>query len=316
MRIWRYWFFRFSLFFLTLAPAFGAEPEFDPADGPVVHATPAMWTVHGPKGTAYLLGSFHALPRNVDWKTPQIRHAVQSANVFVFEISHEPDFRRRWTQLYGENILLPLSNSLPSYFDAQMRSEWRAAVEHTRINADTLVQLRPWGAARAFEFAMSGENVHIYSDEGVDNKIAGMAEARGAPILGLETAEAHLHVMLRDATTANEIGQLRDAMHKAATMKMLPFSKMLAAWETGDVRAIRATSTQDPAERKVMLDDRNQAWVPRIEKMLTQKRTFLITVGAAHLAGPGSVVDLLRADGYTVKGPDSPGAQLSSANTK
>jgi uncharacterized protein YbaP (TraB family) len=298
-----YWLLRFGLLVLTMAPAYAAE-DFDPADGPVVHATPAMWTVHGPRGTAYLLGSVHALPRNVDWKTPAIAHAIKSANVFVFEIPLQSDALREWTAMYGENVLLPLSVSLPSYFDAQMRGEWRAAVMHTRIKADALVQLRPWYAARAFEGAMSGENIHLYAEEGVDNKISEIAKARGAPIRGLETSQVHLHALMRDANAGNEIGQLRTAMHKAATMKMQPFAQLLAAWETGDTRAIHDQNAHDdPVQHKALLTDRNEAWVPKIEKMLTEQRTFLITVGAAHLAGTGGVPDLLRKAGYVVEGP-------------
>ena len=55
----RYWLLRASLLFMTVAPAFAEDVQ------PVTHATPAMWTVHGPRGTAYLLGSVHALPNNV-----------------------------------------------------------------------------------------------------------------------------------------------------------------------------------------------------------------------------------------------------------
>ena len=296
-----YWLFRFSLAFLTIAPAIAEEK---PAT--VVHATPAMWHVKGPRGEAWLLGSFHALPYDVDWQTPEIRHAVKTANVFVFEIPHTTDFIHEWTQYFGENTLLPISTSLPSFFDDQMRHEWRDAVDHTGIDADAMGHLRPWMAARMFEDAMNGENIHLYSEEGVDNKIAKMAHERGAPVRGLETAEGHLAVLMRDATTKNEIGQLRDAMHKAATMKMRPFSKMLAAWEAGDPKAIYATGSQDPLVRKTLLYDRNALWVPKIEKMLTEKRSFFICVGAAHLAGPGSVIDRLRQEGYTVEGPDSP----------
>lgn len=298
-----YWLFRFSLAFLTLTSAAFAQ---DDKPEVTVHATPALWHVKGPRGEAWLLGSFHALPDNVEWQTPEIKHAIKTANVFVFEIPIKSDMRD-WQLYFGENVLLPISTSLPSYFDEQMRREWRDAVDHTGIDADALGHLRPWFAARAFEDAMSGENIHVYADEGVDNKIARIAEDRGAPVRGLETSEVHLAALMRDANTKNELGQLRAAMHKAATMKMRPFSKLLAAWEAGDPRAIAASNAgQEPTARKALLDDRNARWVPQIEKMLAEKRTYLITVGAMHLCGPGSVVDLLRKDGYTVDGPDSP----------
>ena len=73
----RYWLFRLCLLFMTVAPAFADDTANKDAKEPTVHATPAMWTVHGPKGTAYLLGSFHALPKNVEWQTPAIKAAVK-----------------------------------------------------------------------------------------------------------------------------------------------------------------------------------------------------------------------------------------------
>jgi hypothetical protein len=282
-----------------ITPAFAAEDA-------VVHATPAMWHVKGSKGEAWILGSFHALPMDVDWQTPEIKHAIKTANVFVFEIPITTESAREWTLYYGLNTLLPVSTSLVSYFDAQMRREWRDAIYHTGVDADALVHLRPWSAARALEGAMSGENIHLYAEEGVDNKLVKIAEERGAPVRGLESSEVHLRALMRDANTDNEIGQLRDAMHKAATMKMRPFDKMLKAWEAGDIKAIEAQNAgQDPVSRKALLDDRNKLWIPKIQKMLTEKRTFLITVGAAHLVGPGGVPNLLRAAGYTVDGPDT-----------
>src|SRR5690242_19796770 len=48
----------FALALVVAAPAV-AKPHHATAK-PAVH--PAMWTVHGPKGTAYLFGSIHVLP--------------------------------------------------------------------------------------------------------------------------------------------------------------------------------------------------------------------------------------------------------------
>ena len=67
----------------------------------------------------------------------------------------------------------------------------------------------------------------------------------------------------------------------------------------------------DAEQFKAVLEDRNRNWLPKIEKMLHEKRTFMITVGAAHLPGPNGVVNLLRQAGYKVDGPDGSGNAAS-----
>jgi uncharacterized protein len=294
---------RVGIFWLILGLT-RAVPAVADDGPPVVHATPAMWTVHGPKGTAYLLGSVHALPDDVEWQTPEIKAAMRQSGTFVFEVPMQLEDRERAARLLGENMRLPISTSLPSYFDSEMRGEWNAAVLHTQVRPELLVHLRPWWAAKILTGAMSGR-IAIFADQGVDNKVAAFARGRGAHFRALETDEFQLHLMMGDATPTNELSLLRAAMKKASTMSMTPFQKLLTAWEKGDVAGIKATSPDlmAPAERKLMLDDRNSAWVPQIEKMLNENRIFFITVGAAHLVGPQGVPAQLRAAGYRIDGP-------------
>jgi uncharacterized protein YbaP (TraB family) len=296
----RNWLFRFGLVFMAATPAFAEDVQ------PVMHATPAMWTVHGPRGTAYILGSVHALPKNVDWQTPDIKAAIKRSNAFVFEIPMSEDSLSDSALTFGANVLLPTSVSLPSYFDAEMRKEFKAAVEHTQVDPEALVIMRPWYAARQLQDAMSGK-VNVKAEEGVDNKVYGMATNRGVhDIRALETAEFQISKLKGTATTKNELELLRAAMKEAATRPMFPAKKLLDAWATGDTDALAqiTTASQSIEERKSILDDRNKDWIPKIEKMLKEKRTFFITVGAAHLVGPKGVPNLLRQAGYRVTGPD------------
>ena len=296
----RNWLFRLGLMFMTAAPAFAEDVQ------PVTHATPAMWTIHGPRGTAYLLGSVHALPKNVDWQTADIKAAVKRSNAFVFEIPMSEDSLSDTALTFGANVLLPSSVSLPSYFDAEMRKEFKVAVEHTQVDPEALVIMRPWYAARQLQDAMSGK-LNANAEEGVDNKIYAMASNRDVhDIRALETAEFQISKLKGSATTKNELEILRAAMKQAATKPMFPAKKLLDAWAAGDTQALAAviSASQSVEERKSILDDRNKDWVPKIEKMLKEKRTFFITVGAAHLVGPNGVPNLLRQDGYHVTGPD------------
>jgi uncharacterized protein YbaP (TraB family) len=79
---------------------------------------------------------------------------------------------------------------------------------------------------------------------------------------------------------------------------------LLAAWQAGDIDAIAATfgasEGDDPADLDRLLYNRNANWIPTIEALLANNEQDLIVVGAAHLAGERSVLDLLQQAGYTV----------------
>lgn len=56
----------------------------------------------------------------------------------------------------------------------------------------------------------------------------------------------------------------------------------------------------DAEFEKTMLDERNADWIPKIEKSIGEKSTF-IAVGAGHLGGKNGVIKLLKAKGYKVE---------------
>ena len=176
---------------------------------PVIKATPALWTVHGAKGnTVYLLGSFHALPKNVDWQTPQITAAMKAANTFVFEVPMDADDRKKIGLLLGENELLPISTSLPSMFASQMRADYHQAVKRIPFGLGLIVYLRPWRASQMLQQAMISDAPY-YSEEGVDNRVYAMANARGVTDPRIfETGEFQVHVILRDVDPTTEFDQL------------------------------------------------------------------------------------------------------------
>jgi uncharacterized protein YbaP (TraB family) len=81
------------------------------------------------------------------------------------------------------------------------------------------------------------------------------------------------------------------------------------AWRTGDQKSLTDTlallAQADPAGYEALITKRNQAWLPAIERALTEKGTTFVTVGATHLIGPDGLVAQLRAHGYTVTRLDS-----------
>jgi uncharacterized protein YbaP (TraB family) len=289
---------------LCLFTALVAAPVF--ATGTLV-ATPALWTVHGPKGIAYLLGSIHVLPKNVNWQTPQITAAIHSADTFVFEVPMDADSRDGAKTMLRANALLPESTALPSLFDSQMRTDFRQVIVLTHADPTYIVYMRPWLAALVLQGVADGDTGFIAA-EGVDNKVYALALAdRVKHFRALETYNQQFRLLMGNGNLNDEIATLRLTFRHILTEHGQNLNVLLAAWARGDTKALANfgpdSPEMTPAGKKALFEDRNRAWIPQIAAMLNEKHTYFITVGAGHLVGKIGVPNLLRAAGYTVDGP-------------
>ena len=80
---------------------------------------------------------------------------------------------------------------------------------------------------------------------------------------------------------------------------------MLAAWSRGDVNAIARTFNRDlaasPELKQALITQRNANWSRWIEQRMAQPGAVMIAVGAGHLAGKDSVIEMLKKHGYKVR---------------
>src|ERR1700688_5248047 len=70
---------------LLHGPAASAGAPEPPPVLAKIKAHPALWIVHARTATAYLFGSIHLLPPNIDWHSRSIDAALAASDVFVFE---------------------------------------------------------------------------------------------------------------------------------------------------------------------------------------------------------------------------------------
>jgi hypothetical protein len=142
-------------------------------------------------------------------------------------------------------------------------------------------------------------------DSGVDAVLMADAEKNQKQARYLETIAEQFALLAPDDRTLEvqefESG-LKDLRDVAAEL-----DPMVKAWSAGDQakldKLINGDLDEFPEARKMLLDDRNRRWVPKIEAMLKEKHVFFVTVGAGHLSGALGVPALLRKDGYKVDGP-------------
>jgi uncharacterized protein YbaP (TraB family) len=271
-----------------------------------IPAHPAMWTVHGPKGTVYLLGSIHALPPNVDWHTKEIDAAMAKADVMVFELAMDSSFQERIQTYILARGMLPEGQHLRDMLPPADQKEFDDELAKLSIPPPVIDRMRPWLASLMLDMAgMKKDNYSARS--GVEMQIMAAHAKDTRPVIGLETIEQQMSFFIPDDPKA-ELEEFEESLaEERQTSKKAEFGPLLDAWMHGKTDRLDKLMSQGferyPKARKLLLDDRNARWVTKISEFLDTGKTYFITVGAAHLVGKGGVPNLLREKGVRVDGP-------------
>ncbi|PZU61187.1 MAG: TraB/GumN family protein [Sphingobium sp.] len=281
-----------ALFLLILVGGCGGDPALRP-DG----RGPAMWRVEKAGLSAHVFGTIHVLPPDTPWQTPKMRAALEGADRLVLEAANLDDaaaLQDSFSRMGQSPGLPPVADRVP----AADRAALRTIMARGDISADSLTPYESWAAAMLLSTAIQGD-IGLSGAQGVEPVLIQGFRSLGRPVDGLETAEAQFALFDRlpeDAQRrflSDTIAQAKDAR--------TAYDRMLRSWLAGDMDAIArdfaAEVAPEPALAQPLLTDRNRAWAARITAMTG--RPF-IAVGAAHLAGPGNLLDLLRADGFRV----------------
>lgn len=273
------------------------------ADAPIA-AHPALWTVHGKTATIYLLGALHLLPPNVTWHTSQIDTAMAASDTFVFEAPTDESGQEAVRAFIATHGLQPKGESLSHTLPPAVMDDYNYAVAKSHVPSAALEDKQPWVAALILQVGIMMQE-HYDPSAGVDKEVFAYAAGHARNVRYFETVEQQLALLApSDATLAQKEFAL--TLHEIRTEPDM-IGPLVDAWSRADENAIdrlmNSDLAQDPAAHAALLDNRNKAWIGKIETMLDEKHTFFVTVGAAHLAGPGGVPALLRAKGYKVDGP-------------
>lgn len=261
-----------------------------------------LWAVHGRQNTVYLLGSIHVL-RPGDATLPEVaERAFHDSERLVMEIDMD-DPGSDPLSMAGEMeqaALLPAGQTLRSV----LGSDYASIDEKARkagVDLGELDAFAPWFVAMSLleiELASRG-----FSGEfGMEQTLAARAIAEHKPIEGLETA-AQQFQMLATMPMPMQKRFLVMTLDESAQLDR-ELGELLGAWRSGDAEALARLLSVEyeefPDLYRRLTVDRNRAWAGRLAALLNERDDYLVVVGALHLVGPESVVDLLRQRGYTV----------------
>ena len=288
--------------------AVAQEPSTAPREAAqssaTVEATPAIWRVQGAHGTVYLFGSIHVMRPNVDWQTAKVKQAFAASNVLYVEVANLDDSSAALpvAMQLGMDTAHPLSSKI-SKDDVALLD--KAAKSMGLPGEQVFERMQPWLASMTLSVMPMLKDGYA-PKSGIDVTLLAEAKDAGKTVKGFETMAQQIH-LLADLPQAEQVKMLhRDLTEtdKAAA----EMNEMVAAWEKGDVDTIAKLENseleqKDPAVYQRLVVERNQRWTSTLNGVLKDPSTgtVFVAVGAAHLAGPDSVIQMLEKDGWKVE---------------
>lgn len=287
-------------FFATLG--FAAVALAAPAAADAREARPALWRVYDHDTNIYLFGTVHLLPPGTTWRTPAIDKATREAGTLVVETiiddKNPQAFAAELARLSIRPGLPPIIERVPP----EKRDALRAAITKSGIPEAALNNMETWAAAFAL-LQLQFKELGVSGNDGVELNLKKAFAAAGKPIEQLETNSQQLGFF--DGLPESAQRELLEGAIEAPAAAKKQFDAMLAAWISGDVKAIGRTFNAEfknsPELKAALISRRNAHWAWWLHSRLAQPGTIFVAVGAGHLAGEDNVVEMLKKRGLKVR---------------
>ncbi len=202
-------------------------------------ADPALWKAHG-KGDVYLFGSVHVLPKDVNWHTPAIDAALDSAKVIVLEVSSDELLDLSLTlggiDKFGR---LPAGQTISSQLPPDKAARFREIVTKANLPFERVDALRPWLVAMSLaqmskKRKVEGGYYELDQEVWTAGGVLSDKEMRG-----LETLDEHFRV-LSDLSKSEELRvfRVRARRLRQAADPLPRDCRGMAARRYGDAREV------------------------------------------------------------------------------
>jgi uncharacterized protein YbaP (TraB family) len=293
--------------YLFLSIAGGMRPAFAAADtssngakssSNVVHRSsgsrPFLWKIESP-APSWLFGTIHSDDPKVATLPASVGTAFASSRSFHPEVEASAELVATVVVRMFQPNAPDLATRLPPALWIRVKKAGTAV----GLPEELLQRLTPGFAALLFS---APANTNLAAT--VDGQLHDRAVAHGLAVVALETVDEQL-ALFEKLPDAQAVAALTEALDEIDAGRPAG-RRLIAAYASGDesrvIAAVAAEFASSPAARSLaepLLYRRNQVMADRLASHLRTGGAF-VAIGVAHLVGPRSVIELLRARGWRI----------------
>ncbi|MDW3648191.1 MAG: TraB/GumN family protein [Bacteroidia bacterium] len=255
-----------------------------------------LWEIsgNGLETSSFLFGTIHIISEEDFMMTETTKEKVVAAEQVVMELDMDDPktmmgMMTKITMKDGQSLKDLLSEEdyglVSNFFNDTLG-----------MNLMLFEKMKPFMALSVMYPKMLGEKTASYEMEFMK-----IAKKSSLEILGLESVEDQMSIF--DKIPYEDQAEMLVEFIKSYGTEKGKIEEMVQLYVDQDLKGLYEFSTQSSemeGYQDVMLDNRNENWIPKMENMMSEKVSFF-AVGAAHLWGPKGVINLLKEQGYTVK---------------
>ena len=258
-----------------------------------------LWEITGNGLTtpSYLFGTFHLLCKDDINFSSSLKQAINNSHEIYLELDLDDP-----ATIMGAFMLMNMK-------DGKKLKDLYTAAQYQRVSDFFKDSLKtPIGLFQRMkpEFLIAllyPKMMPCNIASSVEESVMALAKGAGKEIKGLETMafQASIFDSIPYEKQAEELLSTIDSLEKSKTY----FGLMLNAYNNqrlDEIEKIVNTPEFGVEENQdILLDNRNKNWVQQL-KIIMKKNPVFTAVGAGHLVGKNGLIELLRAEGYTVRG--------------
>ncbi len=251
----------------------------------------------GIKQPSYIFGTFHAVCPGDMVPLESLDTYIGQTEQMMMEVDMDDAAEM---QLMTKGIMIPDGKTLKDFLTPEQFTKVDEMVKNfLGYSVENVKMVKPMVLS---VLVLISPKVIGCTPTVLDLSLMQNAVSKKKPVVGLETVASQVEAIdskpiKKQATELYEIA--RDPQKSIEEFKSL-----IAAYKLRDPdKLFELTNSMMTGDREFqtrLLDDRNKAWIPKLEIAFKEKPTF-VAVGAGHLGGKTGVIALLRAKGYEVK---------------
>ena len=261
-----------------------------------------LWKVQSGPRVMYLAGSVHALSADVYPLNPAFERAFAASDTLVEEISLEQSGILSLAPMLLTKAMFQDGRTFDKVVSKETADLVAAYLKSSPMGIELIRPMKPWMVMMMLS-ALQVQQAGFDPSLGLDQHFFDKATKAGKTLLALETAEYQIDRFDTMPVSLQE-QLLRSTLDELSTQSK-ELAATVAAWQRGDAAAIErgvlGSFKKYPGAYQSLIVERNNNWMPQLEKCLARTTPCMVVVGAAHLVGPDGLLALLQRKGYRIE---------------